>query len=457
MGSRLRPGMGRWTLPGRDPQEVAERGHGAGSALGSPAMTADPAPDLSALRGRFPGLDREVRGRPAVFADAPGGTQAADTVIEAMAAYLRASNANRGGAFPTSEETDRVVDEARRAGADLLGCDADEVVVGPNMTTLAFALSRSLARTLGPGDEVVVTALDHDANVAPWLLAARDTGAAVRWVDLRAEDGTLDPGSLDAALSERTRVVAFTAASNALGTIPPAREVARRARRAGAVAVLDAVHYTPHRAVDVRDLGVDVLFCSAYKFFGPHLGLMFARRELLDGWEPYKVRPAPDRGPDRWETGTQNHEALAGLVAAVDYLAEVGRKYGSASGGGRRAEVATGMEAIRRYEAGLTVRFLEGLPEVPGARLFGIADPGRAGERTPTFALRLGHRGPRAVAEELGRRGVFVWDGNYYALAVMEALGLEDTGGAVRVGFCHYNTPEEVDRVLGELASLAGA
>jgi cysteine desulfurase family protein (TIGR01976 family) len=412
-------------------------------------------PDLSALRGHFPALSREVGGRSAVFADAPGGTQVPGAVIEAVAGYLTRSNANQGGAFVTSEETDRVIHDARRAAADLLDADPGEVVFGPNMTTLAFALSRSLSRSLGPGDDVVVTRLDHDGNVAPWLAAAEDAGAAVRWVDLRDEDGTLDLDSLDRALTERTRIVAFTLASNALGTITPAVEIAERARAAGAIVIGDAVHLAPHRALDVGALQLDVLFCSAYKFFGPHLGLMWARREHLEAWPAYKVRPAPEGPPDRWETGTANHEGLAGLHAAVEYIAAVGRECGQPRGEGRRAAIEAGMEAIRDHEARLTRRFLVGAAEVPGLHLYGIADVQRTGERTPTFALRLGQRPPLLVAEELGRRGVFVWDGNYYALTVMERLGLEESGGAVRVGFCHYNSEDEVDRVVGELGDVA--
>jgi cysteine desulfurase family protein (TIGR01976 family) len=413
-------------------------------------------PDPSNQRRRFPGLAREIGGRPAVFADAPGGTQVPDSVIEAMAGYLARSNANQGGAFVTSQETDRMIADARRAGADLLGADPGEVVFGPNMTTLAFALSRSLGGTLGPGDEVVVTRLDHDGNVAPWLTAARDAGATVRWVDLREEDGTLDLQSLDAVLSGRTRIVAFTLASNALGTITPAIEIARRARDAGAISIGDAVHLAPHRAIDVRALQLDVLFCSAYKFFGPHLGVMWARREHLEEWPSYKVRPAPDHPPDRWEVGTGNHEALAGLTAAVEYLAEVGRECGGAEGD-RRAAVVTGLEVIRAYEARLTRRLLAGAAEIRELRLYGIAQSDRAEERTPTFALRLGDRTPRQVSEELGRRGIFAWDGNYYALAVMERLGLEASGGAVRIGFCHYNSEDEVDRVVEELSDLSTA
>ena len=420
-------------------------------------------PDLSGLRERFPGLAREVAGAPAVFADAPGGTQVPESVISAMSDYLARSNANAGGAFATSEETDQVIADARRAGADLFGCDPGEVVFGPNMTTLAFALSRSIGRLLGPDDEVVVTVLDHDANVSPWVLAARDAGATTRWVDVVEEDGTLDLESLGAVLGDRTRVVAFTMGSNALGTVTPAERIVQEVREEAPAAwvVADAVHLAQHRAMDVRALDVDVAFCSAYKVFGPHLGLMYAKHDLLRDLVPYKVRPAHDRAPDRWETGTANHEGLAGFVAAVEYLAGIGRGDGGpglAPGPrDRRAEVLAGMEAIRRHEADLSRRFLEGLAEVPDVSLYGIADVGRVGERTPTFAVRLGDQHPRDTAEALGRRGIFVWDGNYYALGIMERLELEDSGGAVRIGFCHYHSATDVDRVLGALRDLAAS
>jgi cysteine desulfurase family protein (TIGR01976 family) len=415
--------------------------------------------DIEAVRARFPGLARTRDGRPCLFADGPGGTQVVDTAIDAMARYLRERNANTGGAFDTSRETDALIASARGAAADLLGCDAGEVVFGPNMTTLSFALSRAVARTLRPGDEVVVTRLDHDANVAPWLVAAEDTGATVRRVDLRDQDCTLDLESLDAALSGRTRVVAFTLASNAAGTVPPAGEVVARVRTVApdALVVADAVHAAPHRFIDARSLGVDALFCSPYKFFGPHLGVMFLRADVLASLRPDRVRPAPDVGPERWERGTLCHEALAGLIEAVGYLAWLGAGAGGAEavGPGRRTAIQTGMRAVRRHEETLSRCFLAGAGAVPGLRLFGIDDPGRVGERTPTFALRLGDQHPRRTAEALAGRGIFVWDGNYYALEVMRRLGLEASGGAVRVGFCHYNTMEEVERVLAEVRDLA--
>jgi cysteine desulfurase family protein (TIGR01976 family) len=408
-------------------------------------------PGLAHVRSRFPALAREIDGRPAVFVDAPGGSQVPDPVIEAMAGYLRRSNANAHGAFATSQETDRLVADAHRASADLLNADADEVVFGPNATTLLFSISRSVGRTLGPGDEVVVTRLDHDANVRPWVLAAEDAGATVRWVDVREDDATLDPASFEAALSERTKIVAFTLASNAVGTITPAAELTRLVHeRTPAIVACDGVHLAQHRRIDVRAIGADLVVCSPYKIFGPHLGVLFGRREVLSSLRPYKVRPAEDALPFAFETGTQNHEGFAGWVAAVEYLVGLG------VGEGRRAAVADAFErAIVPYEASLSERFLEGIHGIAPVRLYGIADPGRLGERTPTFAIRVGEQHPAETAKTLAERGIFVWDGNYYALEIMERLGLQDSGGAVRIGFCHYNTPDEVDRVLEELATLA--
>ncbi|HEV8564571.1 MAG TPA: cysteine desulfurase-like protein [Actinomycetota bacterium] len=412
--------------------------------------------DVHEIRSRFPGLARMGEdGKPIVFADAPGGSQVPESVIEAMARYLRTSNTNAHGAFVTSHETDALIEEARRAGADVTGADPDEIVFGPNATSLLFSLSRAFARTLKPGDEVVVTRLDHDANVRPWMLAAEDAGATVRWFDVREDDVTLDLDSLDSVLSDRTRLVAFTLASNAVGTIPPAAEIIRRAHAAGALVAVDAVHLAQHRSLDARAIEADILACSPYKFFGPHLGMLAVRRELLEQWTPYKLRAAPDTVPARWETGTQNHEGLAGLVAAVEYLADVGRSAGGEPAERtRRAVVVAAFEAIGEHERSLSLRFLDGLGSVPGARLWGIADPERTHERTPTFAIRLGDLPPEKVAAELGSRGIHVWDGHYYAITIMERLGLLESGGAVRVGFCHYHSAGEVDRVVETLAAV---
>ncbi len=406
--------------------------------------------DLGAIRARFPALSRVGDdGRPVVLVDAPGGSQVPDTVIDAVAGHYRRGMSNTHGAFPTSEETDAVIAGARRAAADLTGADPGEIVFGPNATTLLLHLSRSFATTLREGDEVVLTRLDHDANVRPWALAAADAGATVRWVDIDEDDVTLDLDSFDEALTERTRLVAFTLASNAVGTIPPAAELVRRARAAGALTALDGVHLAQHRLLDLHGLGADIVACSPYKFFGPHLGIVAARRELLEGWVPYKLVPAPDEAPERWETGTQNHEGLAGLTAAIDYLASLG-----GADGPRRDRLSATYDAIAEHERDLAARFLDGVIALPHVRLWGIADRDRIGERTPTFALRLGTRHPAETAKALAARGIFVWDGDYYAREVMTRLGLLDTGGAVRIGFCHYHTEDEVDRVLEALADL---
>jgi cysteine desulfurase family protein (TIGR01976 family) len=397
--------------------------------------------DVMAVRARFPALARAgADGRPFVWADAPGGSQAPDTVIDAVAGRMRAGASNQHGAFPVSRDIDALIHEAHRAGAGFLGCDPDEIVFGQNATSLLLHLSRSFARTLEPGDDVVVTRLDHDANVRPWILAARDAGANVRWVDVRDDDVTIDVDSFDAQLSDRTRLVAFTLASNAVGTMPPAAELIQKAKAAGTLVALDGVHFAQHRAIDFHGLGADIVAISPYKFFGPHQGMLAVRRELLTTWEPYKLRPVSEELPDRWETGTQSHEALAGTIAAIDYIAEAG-----------------GFDAFAAHERTLTTSFLEGVKRIPAVRLIGIADPGRADERTPTFAVRVGDRHPLETSAALAERGIFTWDGHYYAIEVFDRLGLLDSGGAVRIGFCHYHTTDEVDRVLEALEDLAGS
>ena len=380
--------------------------------------------DVEAVRRRFMALDRQL-----TFLDAPGGTQVPDSVIAATASYLEESNANLGGPFETSRRSDLVVAQAHMTAAAFLGCSAEEVGFGANMTTLNFALTRTVGRELRAGDEIVVTRLDHDGNVAPWLELARDRDLVVRKVDVD-EECRLDLDDLAAKLSERTRVVAFPWASNAVGTVSDVHRLAELAHEAGALAWVDAVHYAPHGPIDVEAADVDVLLCSPYKFFGPHLGLFYGRRDLLERWRPYKVRPAPDApAAQRFETGTQSHEALAGFIAAVEYVRSLG------------------WEAIQAHERELGRRFLEGLPE--RYRLYGI--PSMDG-RVPTFAVNHATLPPDEVAGRLGDRGIAVWSGNYYAVEVMERLGLPD--GAVRIGFVHYNTATEVDRALEALAGL---
>jgi cysteine desulfurase family protein (TIGR01976 family) len=382
--------------------------------------------DVAAVRARFTALRRDL-----VLFDAPGGSQVPDEVIEAIASYLRESNANVSGPYETSRRTEALEQRARETAARFLGCSTEETVFGPNMTTLSFALSRTAGRELRAGDEILCTKLDHDANVSPWLELARDRDLTVRFVDIH-DDTTLDLDDLERQLGGRTRVVAFPVASNAVGTLTDVRRIADLVHEAGALAWADAVHYAPHGPIDVAAFGVDALICSPYKFFGPHLGVAYVRRELAERWRPYKVRPAPvEPLGKRFETGTLAYELLAGFVAAVEYVESLG------------------WDDIAAWERMLGERFLGGLP--PAIRLHGL--PGMDG-RVPTFAFSVDGISAAEAAARLGERGFAVWHGNYYALEVMSRLGLEDDGGAVRVGFVHYNTADEVDRLLAELARL---
>jgi cysteine desulfurase family protein (TIGR01976 family) len=382
--------------------------------------------DVAAVRARFSALDT-----PTAFLDGPGGTQVPDSVIEAMARCLREANANLGGPFETSRRADALVEDAHEAAARFLAASPEEVGFGQNMTTLNFALTRTLGRELEAGDEIVVTRLDHDGNVAPWLELARDLDLVVRSADLNEENCTLDVNDLQRQLSGRTRVVAFPWASNAVGSISPVRRIAELAHDAGALAWVDAVHYAPHGPIDAAAVGADILICSPYKVFGPHLGLFCGRREVVERWRPYKVRPSADEPvAHRFETGTLSHESLAGFTAAVEYLESVG------------------WDAIQAHERELGQRFLDGLP--PQYRLYGV--PTMEG-RVPTFALTHPDRSPEELAARLGERDIATWPGNYYAVEVMERLGLPD--GTLRIGFVHYNTHDEVDRVLAALRDLA--
>jgi cysteine desulfurase family protein (TIGR01976 family) len=409
--------------------------------------------DVEALRRRFPALSIEDGGRPVALFDGPGGTQVPDTVIEAVADYYRTSNANHDGPFLTSRRSDARVHEAHGAMADMLGAaSADEIKFGANMTSLTFHVSRSIAATMAPEDEIVVTILDHEGNVGPWKAIAADRGLLVRTVDIRDSDMTLDLAGLDAVLGPRTKLVAVGWASNAVGTINPVAEIVRRAHAVGAWTYVDAVHAAPHLAIDVRAVGTDFLACSTYKFFGPHAGVLYGRAEILDALPAYKLRPASDR----FETGTGNFEGLNGVTAAVDYLAGIGVAYGDAGTGDPRGErVHAGMRAIRAYEMALFRRLMDGLEAIRGVTLFGITDRDRFDERTPTAALRLDGVAPRTVAEALAAEGIAVWDGDFYATGLMERLGLLDSGGVVRIGLTHYNTAAEVDRLVEALGRIA--
>jgi cysteine desulfurase family protein (TIGR01976 family) len=402
--------------------------------------------DVHALRKQFPALNQTRAGKTPIFLDGPGGTQVPQSVIAAMVHYLSTCNANHGGVFATSRESDAIVHQAHQAMADLLNAPSpDEIVFGANMTTLTLHLSRALGRTWKSGDEVMVTRLDHDANIRPWVLAARDAGAVVRWIDFHPEDCTLDLDSLRQQLGSRTKMVAVGVASNAVGTINDVAGITRMAKDAGALVFVDAVHYAPHGPIDVQAWGCDFLACSAYKFFGPHVGILWGRRELLETLPAYKLKPVPESLPDRWMTGTQNHEGLAGVVAAVDYLAQTNR---AGSAGDRRNQLRQAMSAVREYETDLARRLLEGLSSRPQFKVWGITDPRRLSERVPTVSITHPHRSAQELAEHLAAQQIYAWNGNMYAVELSERLGLEERGGFLRLGLVHYNTSAEIDTLL---------
>ncbi len=403
--------------------------------------------DLPPVRNRFPALDRRQDGVPVVYADGPGGTQVPHEVIGAMSDFLAGGGSNLGGPFVTSEETGAVAHRARAAIADLVNASQpEEIAFGQNMTSMTLSLGRALARTWGPGDEIICTRLDHDANVSSWMVAAEEAGATVRLVDFDPTDGRLDPEVVAAAVTERTRLVAVTHASNAIGTVVDVAAITEAAHAAGALVFVDAVHYTPHGAVDVQAIDCDFLAASAYKFFGPHTGLLYGKLALMAQLEAVKIRPAPSEPPGKWETGTQSFESLAGVAAAVDYLASLG------TGATRRSCLVDAMSRIREHERRLSSRFLDAIAPLDHVTLYGEPTPDG---RTPTFAIAAARHTPAEVAEYLGRRGIFVWDGHYYALEVMRSLGVLDRGGLVRIGFVHYNTEAEVDRTVAALADIA--
>lgn len=413
--------------------------------------------DVSAIRSQFPALQQQIDGRAPVYLDNPGGTQVPQAVIDAMTRYLIEANSNTHGPFHTSQLTDETIDGARAAMADMLNTVPEQIVFGPNMTTLTFNLSRAIGATLSAGDEVVVTKMDHDANISPWLLMARDAGASVRWVDFDPESGRLDMDSMAAAITPKTKVVACVYASNALGTVNDVARVAEMAKAVGAYSFIDAVQYAPHGPVDVQALGCDFLACSAYKFFGPHAGILYGRADLLNSLPAYKVRPASDKAPDRWETGTKNHEGLAGITAAVDYLAWVGDQFGAdhnADGlNGRRGSIRRGMKAIAAYERMLSAHLIDGLQAIPNITVAGITEHDAITDRVPTAICDVAGHDPADVSRRLGEQGFYLWAGHYYAIAVMERLGR--TGpGMVRIGPVHYNTVEELDRLLAALEAL---
>lgn len=415
--------------------------------------------NLDAIRQQFPALARR-----AVFFDNPGGTQISKPSLDRINRYLLECNANHGGAFETSAASDAVLEEAHRAMADFYNAASpQEIVFGNNMTTLTLHISRSIAREWKEGDEIVVTRLDHDANVTPWILAAQDRKVTVRWVDFDVEDGTLKLDELQRALERKPRLLAVGYASNALGTINPMQKIIKMAHEAGTVVYVDAVQYAPHGPIDVQRLDCDFLVSSAYKFFGPHVGVLYGKRERLEKLFAYKVRPATNELPGKFETGTQNHEGIAGVLGALEYFEWIGKEFGgeyvegfSEDGyTGRRLELKKAMTAIRAYEFELNRALLSALEAVPGIHIYGITDARRLDERVATFSFRVGDLPPRAIAEALAKENIYVWDGNYYAVNVTERLGVEESGGMVRVGAAHYNTLEEVQRLKEALIKIA--
>jgi cysteine desulfurase family protein (TIGR01976 family) len=408
--------------------------------------------DLDWVRSQFPSLSQTVNGHPATFLDGPGGTQVPQRVIDAISDYLKRNNANTSGAYCTSRHTDAMIAGARSAMADFLGCDPDEVVFGPNMTALTFAISRSIGREFGPGDEIVLTQLDHDANISPWR-ALEERGVIIRMAEIHEDDCTLDIDDLARKITDRTKLVAVGYASNAVGTINDVKEIIRLAHQRGAMAYIDAVHYAPHGPIDVRALDCDFLVCSTYKFFGPHMGVLYGKREHLKRLEPYKVRANTNSIPNCWEWGTLNHECITGITACVDYLADLGRHVNS-SASTRRAALIAAFDTIQKHERGLMENLIRGLLAIPDLKLYGISDPKRFDQRCPTFAVRIKGHTPLELATRLGECGIFTWDGNYYALNLTERLDVEKDGGFLRIGLAHYNTAEEVDRLVAALQEI---
>ena len=404
--------------------------------------------EIKAIRQQFPALER-----PVLFLDNPAGTQISRQSLERINRYLLECNANHEGMFETSRRSDEILHEAHAAMGDFLNASyPEEIIFGNNMTTLTLHMSRSLARNLKEGDNILVTRLDHDANIAPWMLVAEDKGCNLLWVDIDVEDGTLDLEDFSRALERKPKIAAFGYASNLLGTINPVKKLTKMAKEAGALVYIDAVQFAPHGPIDVQDIGCDFLACSSYKFFGPHAGALYGKYDLLNELKAYKVRPASDELPYKFETGTQNHEGIAGVLGALEYLEWLGRQFGEdqvqawkeAGFTGRRLELKKGMSAIRAHEFELSRALIEVVESVPGTRIYGVTDMDRLNERVPTVSFTLEGREPERVADELGRQGVYVWNGHNYALAVVERLGLLEAGGMIRVGPVHYNTLEEI-------------
>ena len=405
--------------------------------------------NVESIRAQFPALHESYNGRPAVFFDNPGGTQVPGRVIDAMTDYMVRRNANTHGAFETSRRTDATIDRARQAAADLVGADANEIVFGNNMTSLTFNLSRSLTAEFGPKDEIVVTRLDHDADIMPWVMIGEDTGAKVHFADVDMETCTLDMDHLRSLISPRTKLVAVGYASNASGTINDVKSIIDMAKVNGAYTFVDAVQYAPHGLIDVKELDCDFLACSAYKFFGPHVGVLYGKLAHLERLRAYQVRPAGKASPGKWEQGTKNHEGLAGTAAAIDYIAELGVAYGGAFlDASRRDKLRAAWTEIAAYEQMLIERLIDGLSLIPRTRIYGITNRMQWNKRVATVSIRKENTTPKQLAEALAAENIFTWDGNFYALALSERLGVEASGGLLRIGLVHYNTLDEIDRCL---------
>ncbi len=408
---------------------------------------------IDAVRNRFPSLSITDDGLPRIYADNPAGTQVPQSVADAAARCLIESNANLGGYFRTSVAASGVYDEAHRAMARFLGAGSErEIVIAQSMTTLTFALSRSIGRTLKAGDEIVVTHMDHDGNISPWLALAEDLDLRVKWLPFDTDSTVIDPSALDAVLSDRTRVVALNYASNLTGSINDVRALVRKVRAAGALAYVDAVQFAPHGFVDVADLDCDVLVCSSYKFFGPHLGIAWARERLLEEWYAYKVRPADDALPHKFETGTPQIELLASLTASVEYFEWLGRQVAPAQDA--RGNIRAAFEAAVPYERALAARLIEGLQSIDGLHIAGITDPARYASRLPTVSFVHDRYRPDHIAEALAQSNIFVWSGHNYALEIVRSLGIDEERGVVRIGLAHYNTAEEADHIVAAVRDI---
>lgn len=411
--------------------------------------------NVNEIRSEFPSLKENFGGKPAIFFDNPGGTQVPFKVIESIKEYLTRKNSNTHGVFETSIKTDMTIDAAHRAGADLLGAEPEEIVFGQNMTTLTFNLSRSLAKEIKEGDEIIVTRLDHDANISPWLMISEERGAKIVWVDVNPEDCTLDMNDLKKKINERTKIIAFCYASNAVGTVNDVKTIVKWAKEVDALTYVDAVQYAPHNLIDVKELDCDFLVCSSYKFFGPHLGILYGKREHLEGLRAYKARPVPEILPEKWETGTLNHEGMEGFIAAVDYIAEIGVKYGGIrKESSKRERIKRAFELIREYESKLAETFIERALSIKNLRIYGIKDKKKFSDRVPVFSIRKDGVSPDEMAKIFASENIFCWSGHFFAIEIVRRLRLENKGGLLRVGFVHYNIIEEIEKFFTILEKI---